>query len=124
MRFTKKGATREGTTIGFPKAVECYWKLKNYEDIEEELGIDISILIKALQKGIYGTLYGGTINSSYEKIIHIKPIQFKLCLHVDEPCIYYEWGWPGPDYNRYKLKDYGKTWALTKEELKKWPNQS
>lgn len=31
--------------------------------------------------------------------------------------LYYEWGWSGPDFNRYFLSGYGKTWALTEEEI-------
>lgn len=27
------------------------------------------------------------------------------------------WGWPGPDYNRYRFEDHGKTWAFTKKEM-------
>jgi hypothetical protein len=30
--------------------------------------------------------------------------------------LHYEWGWPGPNF-RYYLYDYGRTWALTKEEI-------
>lgn len=29
----------------------------------------------------------------------------------------YAWGWPGPDMTLYKITDYGRTWAFTKEEL-------
>lgn len=29
----------------------------------------------------------------------------------------YEWGWTGPDVTVYKISDYGRTWAFTKEEL-------
>lgn len=28
------------------------------------------------------------------------------------------WGWPGPDYNIYKLSDYGKTWAFKMKDFK------
>ena len=92
-------------------------KLGKLEDIEEELGIDLITLVKALKNGIYGSMYGGKPNNKYNSVIFIEPRSFKLCLHIDEPCIYYEWGWPGPEANRYKLKDYGISWALTTEEL-------
>ena len=29
----------------------------------------------------------------------------------------YVWGWPGPDFNRYSAKTYGKGWAFTKQEI-------
>lgn len=48
-RITKKTDTKEGTTIGMPKAIKAYWKLKEYEDIEEELGIDLIILFEELK---------------------------------------------------------------------------
>ena len=36
---------------------------------------------------------------------------------VKEDGIVYVWGMPGPDCTFYKFSDYGKTWALTKEEI-------
>ena len=35
----------------------------------------------------------------------------------EEGMLVYEWGWPGPDVTVYKISDYGRTWAFTKEEL-------
>lgn len=32
---------------------------------------------------------------------------------------FYQWGWTGQDWNHYYFKDYGITWAFTKEEVKK-----
>ena len=92
-------------------------KLGELENIEEELGIDLVILFRALKNGIYGTMYGETVDKLISDIIRIKPQNFKLCLHIGKPCLYYIWGWPGPDSTSYYFKDYGKTWALTKEEL-------
>ena len=83
-------------------------------DIEDELGIDLATLLKALKNGIY------------EKEEHLseKPIRFipNNCLVFDDEFLYelkYCKGYtrlvrhPYPLY----LKDYGKTWALTKGEL-------
>lgn len=89
-----------------------------YEDIRDDLGVDLRILVKALKNGIYASMYGGKPNNDINKIIFIEPRQFKLCLHVEKPCIYYEWGWPGPDSTSYYLSDYGKSWALAEGELK------
>ena len=97
MRLTKKTDTKEGTTIGMPKAIKAYWKLKEYEDIEEELGIDLITLYKVLDQGIY---YKNMYYTGNDK------------LYITNGEIY--------NYARDKwvyLKDYGKTWALTKEEL-------
>lgn len=89
----------------------CSQKLGRYEDIEEELGIDFITLFKALKNGFY----------SIDKNKHIytmKPtkgnggsINFYTCLE----CIIAEDTF-GDQYI-FSLKDYGKTWALTKEEL-------
>lgn len=74
-----------------------YDKLHDLEDIEDELGIDLIILFKALNDGIY---YCDKTYTVDEK------------LYITNGEIY--------NYARDKwvyLKDYGKTWALTKEEL-------
>ena len=87
----------------------CSDKLGQLENIEEELGIDLITLFKALKNGIWE-------NDKYcNKILYLKPEDFTIILK--EKYIYYEWGWPGPDYFIYYFNDYGKTWALTKEEL-------
>ena len=86
---------------------------EQYKAIEQELGIDLRVLFKALRNNCYvkikdrivETLGGGSL--------------------TDE-CKYIEFAVDGKDYcNRYDVetiyfgvKDYGKTWALTKEELK------
>ena len=79
-----------------------YNKLGQLEDIEEELGIDLITLFKAIKEGVY------TIHSNGERRI---------------PCLAYN-GAVGYilDFKyeqeaQYILSDYGKTWALTKEEL-------
>lgn len=69
-----------------------------------------SKLIRAYLEGFYGTMYGG-VN---EKIIHIDPKEARI---VEGQKLYFAWGWPGPDINIYRLKDYGETWALTQEEF-------
>ena len=76
----------------------CVGKLGQLEDIEEELGIDLVTLLKALD--------------------------YKNIKYFDDGC---EWHYVQlnyenksficPDGAEYYLKDYGKTWALTKEEL-------
>lgn len=96
---------------------EAIDKLGQLEDIEEELGIDLMVLFKALKNGIYASMYGGKPNNTFNEIIFIEPKSFKLCTHTHQTCLYYEWGWPGPEANCYYLNDYGKSWALTEEEL-------
>lgn len=68
----------------------------------------------AFVKGFYGTMYGEEYtNKPHIEVIHIKPFDAQLYYNH----LYYVWGWPGPDANTYHIDDYGKTWALTKEEL-------
>lgn len=83
---------------------QCVDKLGQLEDIEEELGIDLITLFKVLKNGFYTIFYNKHKydNSCYYTI----DLEFK-CIWVN-------------DYDAYfslDFKDYGKTWALTKEEL-------
>lgn len=74
-------------------------KLGQLEDIEEELGIDLLILLKALKQGhIYSAEFGET------------DIDLFFPDHD-------KWSFDDSKGNVFYVKDYGKTWALTKEEL-------
>ena len=90
-------------------------KLGKLEDIEEELGIDLLTLFRALKNGIY-LKFGSEKNTGVGVYYEHRAI---LPRHFDK------------DYKGYFIdlqlelsinfnfyfKDYGKTWALTKEEL-------
>ena len=78
-------------------------KLGEIEDVEEGLGIDLVTFLKALKNGIY------------VKDPIISYIEGKL-LSFQEDC--FVTGYDFDTSNVYWLEDYGKTWALTKEELK------
>ena len=103
-------------------------KLGQLEDIEDELGIDLITLFKALKNGIWTK--GGYYSDQLEKEpSFVERPEIGMCRFYDEcdenyntllhdenvMCIY--------SYNyeimirQTRLKDYGKTWALTKEEL-------
>ena len=75
-------------------------KLGQLEDIEDELGIDLIILFKALKNGFY------TKNAHYTGN--------EMGINVIDKCLCNE-KWRDRDI--FNFKDYGKTWALTKEEL-------
>ena len=80
-------------------------KLGQLEDIEEELGIDLITLFKALKDGIYR--YGE--NNQVPVYLTWHDYLKELVLFFDDN---------NPYNNRcFQFKDYGKTWALTKEEL-------
>ena len=96
-------------------------KLCPLEDVEEELGIYLITLYKALNKGFY-IKYN-------DKIIHIFPdknitVNFWYnTINVFIPPKFFIDCKKGTDYlseeidEEYWFKDYGKTWSLTKEEL-------
>ena len=99
-----------------------YKKLKSLEDLEEEIGIDLITLFKALKDGFY-IKYN-------DKIVHIFPdkhitINFWYkTINVFIPPKFFIDCKKGTDYlsetidEEYWFKDYGETWALTREELK------
>lgn len=82
-------------------------KLGELEDIEQELGVDLVTLFKALKDDVY-------VKSPYD----VSPESSALDIRF-----FKTFGWfftyRGCGYPRYLIKDYGKTWALTKEELQK-----
>ena len=96
-------------------------KLGQLEDIEEENGIDLITLFKALKDGFY-IKYN-------DKIVHIFPdkhitINFWYkTINVFIPPKFFIDCKKGTDYlsetidEEYWFKDYGITWAITKEEL-------
>ena len=113
-------------------------KLGKLEDIEEELGISLEILFKALGNGFWAKVknyvktrpydYSGDRGANDDlwkqdgyKVIFIKckkqetVVDFtkNKCIMVTshEDCKYYGHKWS------FLFKSYGKTWALTKEEL-------
>lgn len=81
-------------------AIDSFQKLGQLEDIEEELGIDLITLFKALDNGFIYKCYDNTLIESFT------PAFKENCIYVDEELDEF-----------VRPKDYGKTWALTEEEL-------
>ena len=88
-------------------------KLGQLEDIEEELGIDLITLFKALKQGyIYVKLEDGIIKRDVDMLDFKEGVR---CVLFDKSC--------QVDNNMqcYQMlnyiQDYGKSWALTKKEL-------
>lgn len=85
-------------------------KLSNLEDIEEEIGIDLKTFkaIHHIHTPIYYKRHANrkTISCNFpRKVFSTRKGVWYLCVDT---------------YDYYlRLKNYGKTWALTKEELKK-----
>ena len=103
------------------KYYDLVHKLGQLEDIEEENGLDLITLFKALKNGFYIKYKG--------KIVHIFPdkhitINFWYkTINVFIPPKFFIDCEKRRDYlseeidEEYWFKDYGKTWALTREEL-------
>ena len=115
--------------MSLDKATE---KLHAILEIEEELGIDLITLYRALNRGIYykedNHIFFTTNNIVLvsNELVQVKPTYavkeatIKSCYYGDcEPLKYLKdahyWDWK--TCNHWKLKDYGVTWSLTKEEL-------
>jgi len=67
----------------------------------------------------YGRMYGRVEDKILNMCVNSKPplgINFNKI--GDYEYFSYIWGWPGPDYNNYFFRDYGKTWAFTMSDFK------
>jgi hypothetical protein len=87
-----------------------YDKLHDLEDIEEELGIDLFTFFKAMEKDIWIKWNNKIMFVRYDDKYPVFCEGILFCT-VRNVC--------GKDHESYCLSidDYGKTWALTKEEL-------
>lgn len=81
-------------------------KLKHYEDIEDELNFDLIILFKALKGGFY--VKTKDINEGFISLVKAKDIRE---INIITESITFN------AFDIVLFEDYGKTWALTKEEL-------
>ncbi len=77
-------------------------KLGQLEDIEDELGIDLIILLKAVKDGVW-------VRHPYNSIDY-EPFRIDYCSD-------YKTGEEEMYICGMEIKNYGKTWALTKEDL-------
>ena len=88
-------------------------KLAKLEDLEEELGCDLITLFKALKQGyIYVKLEDGIIKREVDMLDFkegVRCVLFDKSCQVDNNLQCY-------DMLNY-IQDYGKSWALTREEL-------
>lgn len=112
--------TDNGEYTGMPNSIEIRMaleKLSKIEDMEEELGIDLITLFKALKDGI-NVYYEDEERYKFHNDLRIeyhKTLGWGLvyiygsCCRNDLPMML--------DMEFYELKGYGKTWALTKDEL-------
>lgn len=108
-RLTSKGLIDDVKTDNIPY-LERYKKLSQLEDLEEELGIDLLTLFKALKYGVYYFNdqdqliheYVWWISNYITVETHDKISSSFMTIYENQILFF---------------ADYGKTWALTKEEL-------
>ena len=83
---------------------DLVYKLGVLEDLEEELGIDLIILFKALKQ---------------KYVFHEENLKIELLgLHIKSDQLYlYRFAQATMHAVYLRLKDYGKTWTITKEKL-------
>lgn len=86
-------------------------KLGQYEDNDENLGIDYNTLFKALNDRVY-FLENGIIYCINKHIVEQSIVQ-----DCGDYYVQLRWAEDGIQTKRLFLKDYGKTWAFTPEEL-------
>ena len=103
MRLTEKDKNGNYYTTG-ENIGKAYPKLGQLEDIEEELGIDLITLFKALKQQKVWTKYMNEIDFC------------DYCEYMlKEDFIYFYWD--SGKHLVFELKDYGKTWSLEKSDL-------
>ena len=108
MRFTKKDLLSI-SIINNPNNKSLMSQLIDeiieYKNIEEELGIDLITLFSILRTG------------GYIWVKNCKGINYWHIVSLRQRGLDKQWYLTYSNNVRVKLKDYGKTWALTKEEL-------
>ena len=83
-------------------------RLEKYKSIEEELGVDLITLFKAVKNDFYFKYEDKIISSNDYSFQTRENIRGDWVLDIISNNL---------SLLLIKLKDYGKTWALTKEEL-------
>lgn len=112
MRLTKKRIDGHYDDVDECVSTRCSDKLGRLEDIEDELGVDLSVYLRvcALGRKIYVKFQGEVLEM---KVIH------KLVYNPDLESFGFFAPPDGGFLPRFPMSEYGKTWALTREELEK-----
>lgn len=89
---------------------DIYRKLQDLENVEEEIGIDLTVLFTALKNGVYYFDEQGQLIHDYVWLVNdyvAEGVPDKLSFSFKT------------SHNRQVLlfEDYGKTWALYKQQL-------
>lgn len=103
------------TPIDVHKKQLIYLKLKSLEDIEEELGMELKVYHKLMNMLYCGKKYPNILYvKDNDKIVQVGILEIDYC---KKKIIFYKDKSYNEDYV-YAFIQYGKTFALTREELK------
>ena len=102
-RLIKNGdVILDGTLTRYQKEKRAFEKLEKLEDIEEKLGIDLATYFKLINaKNVYSYGHTNIMKNTGQVDIYDRTITI----------------WNGSCHQVYPLSEYGKSFALTKEEL-------
>lgn len=107
----KKNTFEYATKVYLENAIALLKDSIEYTDIEEQLGIDLKIILKVIMTMKVWAIKNGRIRRFYvTDIVSYKKILKGYITFGDTHN-----GWSTEE--EIKFEDYGKTWALTKEEL-------
>lgn len=128
-RLVKNGKIiLDGTDPLYVKEEQALRKLEELENIEEELGIELGVFVKLYTTGCWG-LYreeDEDYGSCCYDVLHFPPQVIKVNSKNNDLIILTSGSsidngsievFRKEVWTKYKLTDYNKTWALTKEEL-------
>lgn len=114
-RLTMKISEGFYTAPNIANTDELKYKLGQLEDIEEELGCPLDIIFKALKNNKVRAIH--PINKNIEEAVYVTLYYLgqQWCLGFNS----FVWNEKERKCDSWDLflKDYKKTWALTKEEL-------
>ena len=103
------------TPIDVHKKQLIYLKLKSLEDLEEELGMELKVYHKLMNMLYCGKKYPNILYvKDKDNIVQVGILEIDYC---KKKIIFYKDNSYNEDYV-YAFIQYGKTFALTREELK------
>ena len=103
------------TPIDVHKEQLIYLKLKSLEDLEEELGMELKVYHKLMNMLYCGKKYPNILYvKDKDNIVQVGILEIDYC---KKKIIFYKDKSYNEDYV-YAFIQYGKTFALTREELK------
>lgn len=106
-QIDKDGNITKNDFIEVKDKDEAYKKLYELENIEEELGMELTTLFKAYSNGFYVKGEKEKQHIDFQNYLNANAFKNKEMFYGHEYC-----------YQYVKLYDYGKDWALTESELK------